>query len=219
MMKKNYKIKILSAVPREYEYQIKNGSLSSVSRTPHCEEIFVEAEGGTGCRETLVKAVWKEGGFTFCLTQVREECPIFSSRLQIAVVPASDRRNYFEIAEQIKRNKKPTDRERTEAETPFTYARAKKLEWHRCPTSPPSARSDSQNWKRDWRMCSEDPYLFFLLVFRCRARKKRPLPQHSVCDKSLKPTHDIGHFCRDDAAMQHPAGPAECPLLPFIDSN
>lgn len=134
MMKKNYKIKILSAVPREYEYQIKNGSLSSVSRTPHCEEIFVEAEGGTGCRETLVKAVWKEGGFTFCPTQVREECPIFSSRLQIAVVPASDRRNYFEIAEQIKRNKKPTDRERTEAETPFTYARAKKLEWHRCPT-------------------------------------------------------------------------------------
>ena len=121
-------------MPREYEYQIKNGSLSSVSRTPHCEEIFVEAEGGTGCRETLVKAVWKEGGFTFCLTQVREECPIFSSRLQIAVVPASDRRNYFEIAEQIKRNKKPTDRERTEAETPFTYARAKKLEWHRCPT-------------------------------------------------------------------------------------
>ena len=33
-------------------------------------------------------------------------------------------------------------------------------------------------------------------------KKKRLLPQHLVCDKSLKRTHDIGHFCRDDAAMQ-----------------
>ena len=33
-------------------------------------------------------------------------------------------------------------------------------------------------------------------------QEKRLLPQHSVCDKSLKPTHGIGHCCRDDAAMQ-----------------
>ncbi len=56
-------------------------------------------------------------------------------------------------------------------------------------------------------MCSEI-HIFSSSVFRCRGKKKETLPQHSVCDKSLKRTHDIGHFCRDDAAMQHPAGPA-----------
>ena len=42
----------------------------------------------------------------------------------------------------------------------------------------------------------------YLLVFRYGGKKKRLLPQYLVCDKSLKRTHDIGHFCRDDAAMQ-----------------
>ena len=56
------------------------------------------------------------------------------------------------------------------------------------------------------------------LYFRAAARKKRLPPQHLVCDKSLKRTHGIGHFCRDDAAIQHPVGPTECPLLPFIES-
>lgn len=33
-----------------------------------------------------------------------------------------------------------------------------------------------------------------LLVLRYSGKKKRPLPQYLVCDKSLKRTHDIGHF-------------------------
>jgi len=57
-------------------------------------------------------------------------------------------------------------------------------------------------------------------VFRYGGKKKRLLPQYLVCDKSLKRTHDIGHFCRDDAAMQQfPERKNEnCPLLPFIKS-
>ena len=48
-------------------------------------------------------------------------------------------------------------------------------------------------------------------------RKRDSCHSTSVCDKSLKPTHDIGHFCRDDAAMQQsPAGPAgTLPFTPF----
>jgi hypothetical protein len=47
-------------------------------------------------------------------------------------------------------------------------------------------------------------FIVFLppIVLRYGDKKKRLLPQHLVCDKSLKRTHDIGHFCRDDAAMQ-----------------
>ena len=45
-------------------------------------------------------------------------------------------------------------------------------------------------------------------------KKKRLLPQHSVCDKSLKRTHGIGHSCRDDAAMQQPSA-RNAGRLPF----
>ena len=47
-------------------------------------------------------------------------------------------------------------------------------------------------------------FIVFLppIVLRYGDKKKRLLPQHLVCDKRLKRTHDIGHFCRDDAAMQ-----------------
>ena len=48
-------------------------------------------------------------------------------------------------------------------------------------------------------------------------KKKRLLPQHSVCDKSLKRTHGIGHSCRDDAAMQQPPArnAGRLPFTPF----
>jgi len=58
-----------------------------------------------------------------------------------------------------------------------------------------------------------------LLVLRYGGKKKRPLPQYLVCDKSLKRTHDIGHF----AVMTLPCSrfpdhkTENCPLLPFIE--
>ena len=61
--------------------------------------------------------------------------------------------------------------------------------------------------KRARRMCSRNSYCFSAsFCSDAAARKKRPLPQRKICDKSLKRTHDIGHCCRDDAAMQRPAG-------------
>ncbi|MFQ8910117.1 MAG: hypothetical protein ACLR7P_09125 [Faecalibacterium sp.] len=58
-----------------------------------------------------------------------------------------------------------------------------------------------------------------LLVLRYGGKKKRPLPQYLVCDKSLKRTHDIGHF----AVMTLPCSrfpdhkTENGPLLPFIE--
>ena len=69
------------------------------------------------------------------------------------------------------------------------------------------------------RMCSESSCFFFAsLCSGTAARKKRPLPQYLVCDKSLKRTHDIGHF----AVMTLPCSrfpdhkTENGPLLPFI---
>ena len=69
-------------------------------------------------------------------------------------------------------------------------------------------------------MCSESSCFFFAsLCSGTAARKKRPLPQYLVCDKSLKRTHDIGHF----AVMTLPCSSfpdhktENCPLLPFIE--
>ena len=80
--------------------------------------------------------------------------------------------------------------------------------------------SGFQSWKTDLRMCSESSCFFFAsLCSGTAARKKRPLPQYLVCDKSLKRTHDIGHF----AVMTLPCSrfpdhkTENCPLLPFIE--
>ena len=80
--------------------------------------------------------------------------------------------------------------------------------------------SGFQSWKTDLRMCSESSCFFFAsLCSGTAARKKRPLPQYLVCDKSLKRTHDIGHF----AVMTLPCSSfpdhktENCPLLPFIE--
>ena len=79
--------------------------------------------------------------------------------------------------------------------------------------------SGFQSWKTDLRMCSESSCFFFAsLCSGTAARKKRPLPQYLVCDKSLKRTHDIGHF----AVMTLPCSrfpdhkTENGPLLPFI---
>ena len=80
--------------------------------------------------------------------------------------------------------------------------------------------SGFQSWKTDLRMCSESSCFFFAsLCSGTAARKKRPLPQYLVCDKSLKRTHDIGHF----AVMTLPCSrfpdhkTENGPLLPFIE--
>ena len=80
--------------------------------------------------------------------------------------------------------------------------------------------SGFQSWKTDLRMCSESSCFFFAsLCSGTAARKKRPLPQYLVCDKSLKRTHDIGHF----AVMTLPCSRSpdhkteNGPLLPFIE--
>ena len=80
--------------------------------------------------------------------------------------------------------------------------------------------SGFQSWKTDLRMCSESSCFFFASLYSgTAARKKRPLPQYLVCDKSLKRTHDIGHF----AVMTLPCSSfpdhktENCPLLPFIE--
>ena len=65
--------------------------------------------------------------------------------------------------------------------------------------------------------CVPEIHIVFLppFVLMLRQAKKRPLPQRKICDKSLKRTHDIGHCCRDDAAMQRPAGKNLTGRLPF----
>ena len=80
--------------------------------------------------------------------------------------------------------------------------------------------SGFQSWKTDLRMCSESSCFFFAsLCSGTAARKKKPLPQYLVCDKSLKRTHDIGHF----AVMTLPCSrfpdhkTENGPLLPFIE--
>ena len=71
-------------------------------------------------------------------------------------------------------------------------------------------------------MHSRNSCSFIASLRSCRCgKKKRPLPQHHVCDKSLKRTHSIGYFYRVDAAMQQPAGSRtrRLPFTPFYRSE
>ena len=71
-------------------------------------------------------------------------------------------------------------------------------------------------------MHSRNSCSFIASLRSCRCgKKKRPLTQHHVCDKSLKRTHSIGYFYRVDAAMQQPAGSRtrRLPFTPFYRSE
>ena len=113
--------------PVDGQVKVVNGTLKQLSskqknRISGCN--FVLSEGGRleivfsdfsfkkGSFPTIVNIVAKKNSFSFNLRDVNSDTPIYIPEFKVAVVPAKDKRNYSQVAEDIARKELISDFDR-----------------------------------------------------------------------------------------------------------
>ena len=133
-MKNQEFVKIIFKNKRTCKFSSLNGTILSIKENLDGYSLNFENEGGNGSYHGIITVESQDYGFTFKPLDVRKESPIFSSRLEVAITTLDDKRNYNDIYNEIKIANLFTDVEKAENSSEFSYAKACKASWHRCPT-------------------------------------------------------------------------------------